>query len=246
MYRITILAFFTVICSCNTTPNIITKESFSQNANSPKFNFIGQDLRSGIEGDLEYETLQVLSIDLNKDKLNDTLLIERIVKLTLKSGQIHEWDEVGDFHRISISISGRETKTFVNIDGWVEVERLSRYEANLWRENKVNSNNILVLFADSTNALILLAGYPYASKPGLLTILNIFRGETPHLIFNENVELYGFKDFDKNGTKDLITTVWDGFYKDAERNKYRHNVYLLNGGLTHSPEYSKIFCDEFN
>ena len=61
---------------------------------------------------------------------------------------------------------------------------------------------------------------------------------------NINTELYNFKDYNKDGVKDLGTTVWGGFYEDEQENKYRYKVYLLDGYFTYSEKYSQLLSEE--
>ena len=241
-----IIILFVLICSCDNSQQRNTVEKTVDVVfKEPEFNFIGKELRGEIERKIEFGTIQSISLDINEDGKTDTILIERIMKWTSDNNEVYDWDDPGDFHRITVLISGGETKTFVNIDGWVNITTLLRYDNNFNRESIVKSNNIIVRKENDRNILVFIAGYPYASMPGLLTILNIYGGETIHMIFNDNIEFYGLKDFDGDGTKDLITTVWDGFYNDEDRNIYRHKVYLLNGSLTYSQEYSKKFSEEY-
>lgn len=230
--------------NCTSKQSRTTSTEPSDDFDPPSFSLIGLELPEKIDRNLIFETLETITFDLNQDGLFDTILVNKIAKWILDDGQVYHWTDPGDFHQIIITIQGKRSTTYNNIDGWVSNTSLKKYTQDLDAEGIVQSDYLILRDEGNSNYLVYLAGYTYASNPGLLTIINIYDGQDLKLIFNKKIELYGLKDFDGDGTKDLITTVWDGYYQTEEENKNRHTVYLLNGGLNRSEEFSQKFCNQ--
>lgn len=233
-----------LVSACNTAQD--KKEVLSEKDNAkdtnPTFNLVGESLPNEVERPLDFQVIQKVEFDFNNDKNIDTLIIEKISKWTSSSNnKVYDWTDPGDFHRIRLSIAGHKTWTLVNVSGWVNKSSLLKNDKSLGDESLFKSDYVLVRKESNNNFLLFAAGYAYASNPGLLTIINIYKGEEPKLVFNENVELYGLKDIDDNGIKDLITS---GNYEKPEENKYKHKVYLLNGGFLYNQEYTKQLYEE--
>lgn len=239
-YLSLLLIFF--VCGCKqekkvNTASIIEQQPFP-------FNLIGEELPSSIDRNLSFKNLQEITIDLNDDGLIDTVTVDRIRSLVRDDGTLYIWDDPGDFHRISISIQGKPKWCSINTDGWVRNQSLLNYDGELLKESLAHSQYLIIRDEGHGNLLIYAAGYAYASSPGLLTIVSVYKGEEVRLAYNENRELLSMKDINGDGINDLITTVWDGFYSNREQNNYRHKVYLVNGGFSFSPSFSKQFCEQ--
>lgn len=227
-----------------------TKENKSLEVNTDQINqieiekeikLIGKPFssRSNIVSYLEVEKLEV---DLNNDNITDTLIIEKIDEWRYKDSVNYKWDDPGDFHRITISITGGKSLSLLNINGWIINKRLADFIEDFNSKSIVQSNFITIRNDLSESNLIFLNGYHYASNPGLLTIINII-GNKPVMIFNENARIVKYKDFDNNGIKDMVTTFWDKWHIENE-GKNEYDVYLLDGGFTYSEKFSKLLSEE--
>lgn len=247
MRNLIFLIIFAVILGCNIQPKNSTiqkikKQKFSNEKKS--IELIGKIFQKS-NNQLSFEKIQLIQLDLNEDEYKDTILLEKIKEwINVEESQHYKWTDPGEFHRIKISISGGKEMILLNTSGWMENNFLAEYDKDFNNENMIKSEYITIKRASDENILIFISGYTYASTPGLLTIVNIYNNDNPILIFNLNTELFNFKDYNKDGVKDLGTTVWDGFYEDEQENKYRYKVYLLDGGFTYSEKYSRLLSEE--
>ena len=143
------------------------------------------------------------------------------IKILFES--IKDWDDPGDFHRISI-VSGTDIKSFFNINGWVQS---GAYEKQYIGGNSVEIlGSCILTHASDKDLLLITFGYVYASMPGALTIINLSRFYHPALIYNDNVLLYDLTDLNNDGKTDLQVTD-----KDVEEfNPTSLKKYLLKSG----------------
>ena len=149
---------------------------------------------------LDFEVVDVFNQDFNQDGKNDIIRIEKI------SG----WEDPGDFHKITIKLSGQQEKIFFNIDGWVEI---SDYEMQYVNHGSIKPfepfKYFLIQKASKDNVILLAFGYAYASQPGLLSIINLTKKNSPTLVFNDNYYLYGFEDLNSDKIDDIAVTKFD-------------------------------------
>lgn len=238
MNRLLYLISTVILFSCNTqTQTALQTEKKSPQViqNKKIIHFIGKDFYKWTGGQLVFEKIETILYDFNQDGHNDSIVIERA----------KGWEsEPGDFQRIKISILGEKEFLLQNIEGWIRNKFLIKYDQDFNKDNLIKSDYVIAKRASEDNLLLFIEGYVYASIPGFLTIINIYNNETPTLIFNDNIELFNLNDYNNDGIKDLGATVWDGFYTDEQKNKYRYKVYLLDGGFTYNEKYSKQLSEE--
>jgi len=167
---------------------------------------------------LEFDVIEKLTLDLNGDNQEDIIEIERI----------RQWIDPGDFHRITIKISGKKKTEFLNTSGWVAVGDYETQFVKGFVSNTVISSKYVSLQQASENDMLLFCfGYTYASQPGLLSIINLLKQDGPKLIFNDNYHLYKFEDINNDGAKDITVTTAD---MDGPKEKSMLSVYeLING-----------------
>lgn len=145
----------------------------------------------------DFEIVELINSDLNKDDKKDTIKIERI----------KDWADPGDFHKITVKLTGQNEETFFNSTGWVKIGDYQLQFLNGFKNSSiVESNYISIQKASNNDVLLFCFGYAYASQPGLLSIINLSRFNKSYLIFNDNCYLQQFKDVDNNGTKDIAIT----------------------------------------
>lgn len=149
---------------------------------------------------LKFVTIETVHYDFNGDKRNDTIKIERIV----------DWGDPGDFHKITISLSGKGENVFFNSGGWIAIGDYElQFVKDFVSKSIVPSEYISLQRVSSTDILLFCFGYVYASQPGLLSVINITNNDDSRLIFNDNYYLYKFEDFDNDGVKDIVLTKSD-------------------------------------
>jgi len=172
MKRLIIFTILTTLLSCNSKNNEILLnenlvEPFYRNEHFYPENF-------------EFKFIEVNKylIDLNNNQKNDTIKL-RVIK---------DWNDAGDFHQIEIILDNNEKIVETNFDGWVEFGKNYPVNNNLRKQNKLESNLILVSEFDFERKIILAFGWVYASDPGLLSIFEA-NGEKPKIIFNKNFEV---------------------------------------------------------
>jgi hypothetical protein len=179
---------------------------------------IGQQLEAENQfeknNDERLQFVTIASYDINGDgSIKGKIILEKL--------QI-SWEEPGDFHRIRIEYKDT-CYAFFNSSGWVKAESyIFEYVPNFTMCNKIQSDYIV--FSKNGNDLLLFAfGYPYASQPGLLSIVNLSLKE-PKLLFNDNCMLSGYQENKPN----IVVTK---FFKEDNINK--HDTLLLKDHCLH-------------
>ncbi len=156
-----------------------------------------QDLMKELKINIDFE-----GIDSFKISIEDCMCWVYLEK-------IKDWGDPGDFHKIRFNISGKEYSYFNKL-GWVRYENdyiMQNEDDDFVDSDLINSKYCIVQSVQNNGCLIFLFGYPYASEPGLLSIIKVQEEGKPYLIFNDN---YFFSSFEvENGS--LIVSR---FYKD--------------------------------
>jgi hypothetical protein len=108
---------------------------------------------------------------------------------------INDWYDPGDFHKINLTIRGKNY-SFSNIDGWVSISDYQlQFIKRRMQSELIQSDFGIVLPASESDLILIIFGYPYASKPGLVTIIYLPLNEEPYLIYNDNSYLYNYDIF---------------------------------------------------
>lgn len=216
------IAFLISMCllltCCQTSDNNRTSSSNNQT-------LIGSELSSEEDKKLElnisfdFEVIDIVNYDFNGDNKNDAIKIERII----------DWGDPGDFHKITLTLSGQDEVMFFNIDGWMRVTPYElQFTESLKTNSLVKSDYVVIQKASKKDILLIAYGYVYASQPGLLTIVNITREKAPALIFNDNYHLYKFTDKNEDDIEDIVVTKYG---KGEQENEERElKTYLLTNG----------------
>jgi len=241
IFVFTFLILSLLSCSINNTKQN-EKKLHTENksvSNSLKCKLVGNDLPNKLNRFLEFKNVQTIITDLNNDSKPDSIFIDKIIKWTDSEGKINDWDDPGEFHRISILISGSLPVTWINVDGWVSNKGLSCFDSIFNKKNIVNSNYITVTRFLGSGKLIFCTGYTYASSPGLLTIIKI-NNKQPRLIFNKEAYLVQLRSLNKDGLMALVTSNWDK-YQIVHGRKSSYKVYVFDQGFCYDEKLSKSF-----
>jgi len=137
-----------------------------------------------------FKQVETQSIDLNNDGQLD--------KITLYI--IDNWGDPGNFQKIEIKLYGEEPSEFLNYGGWVSFNQNYSVTDEIVSQNKLNSENILLIDATSNDKLIVIFGWVYASEPGLVTILNPVTGK---ILFNKEWDLRTISDSNSDSNLEL-------------------------------------------
>ena len=210
-----------LLIGCN-SPNKENKESKKETSTTIEkpIAFIGESLPTFKDKDFNYEEVEKHVVDLNKDGVDDSIILENIKDNT----------DPGDFTLLTISITNGENLELFNIDGWINTELVSEFIPNFNEKNLIDSKYITIKEASNELTLLFFKGYHYASNPGILTIVGIFKNK-PVLIFNQEVNVFKFDDLNNDNIKDLVTI---GCYKQFYTEDTPKQVYLLERGFTKS------------
>lgn len=125
---------------------------------------------------------------------------DKTVKVYLQ--HIPNWSDPGDFLRVKIvdedeKILLEET----NFSGWVEFGNNYTLSKALIDVNKVDSDKAMII-ENQEGKLLVLFGWVYASKPGLLTVIDLF--PSPRIIFNKEFQLKEIPEISENGFREII------------------------------------------
>lgn len=129
----------------------------------------------------------------------------RLVTLIFQANQ--EGDP-GDFHRVRIQVPGHPELVVTNDTGWVKwrAEGDSLPAKLLSSKEDAKSDYALFLKVSPGRSMLVLIGYPYASSPGSLHVVELTDSDEPKLILHkEELGLSGVDDLDADGTKEIVT-----------------------------------------
>ena len=215
------------IFSCTNTEKkkSIKLKQESKDEVAEEIKFIGDStyMNEKLKG-YQYEVFKSFYIDLNNDKVKDTIILEVMPNC----------GDPGDFHYVNILLSNGKKLNFSG--NFVNTENIAKFIPTFNEPNILKSKFITIKRASNNNLLLLFKGYHYASKPGFLTIVNIVDNDAPFLLLNKNVEIYAFRDYNGDGIKDIATiSCLKQFY---EKGNTDIDVYLLDGGFKRSMAYS--------
>lgn len=146
--------------------------------------------------DFDFYNVKTLIVDLNNNKLGDTIILKRL----------KGWEnDPGDFQQIQIISDNGYSWTETNFDGWVRFDNNYYVPDSIKRINQLDTD--LLLLTDFENTKILgLFGWVYASKSGLLTIID-FNTNQPRIMINKNLDLIGI-DNQKITIQDSEEKCW--------------------------------------
>lgn len=234
-------------------PNRVMKNQYSHfNENKPindslKFKLVGEPLPShGRKSQsLVFKNVQTIITNLNNDGIPDTIFLDKIIKSSDSKGNVHEWADGGNFHRIRISLSGGRQQIWFNINGWVTTDDLTVFDTTFNRINAVHSNYVTIRKNQDKGALIFCEGFSYGENPRCLTILKI-KGNKAHLVFNKEAFLVRFGNLNGNKEKVLVTSLFCRYIPPESGYKVEYKVYTLQGGFHYNKELSKSFGKRFN
>lgn len=145
-----------------------------------------------------FKAMDTQFIDLNGDSKLDKITLFRI----------EDWADPGDFQKIEIELNGETPYEYRNYGGWISFEQAS-LPTGITAFNKIRSENILLLQAQPETKLIVLFGWPYASDPGLVTIID---PKNKTILFNKNWSLQSITDIDTDYHLELTGTLADNSY----------------------------------
>ena len=129
--------------------------------------------------------------------------VDGVGKTTVTLAMAPDWNDPGDF--LSVTLKNEQYNvTFTNSDGWVKIQDGNSIADDLLTQSTVNSKNAIVCHSDKYDYLV-LAGYTYASSYGLLTVIDLRKGE---IVVNRNIKLMSIDEkggmtFDFNGLVSL-------------------------------------------
>jgi hypothetical protein len=140
----------------------------------------------------------------------------------------------GDFHLIKIFTDNKQS-VFFNPDGWV-AKNITIYDVPMLSSANLSSKNYLSIIKFSeNNYLLFVFGYPYASSPSLITIINLTQFDNSQLIFNKEYELYDIADCNGDGLLDIFVSGYFKYMKTDEdghlldRNEIVDKYILIDG-----------------
>ena len=150
----------------------------------------------------KYLLVESNGIDLNNDSKIDSINIYHL----------DEWNDPGDFHKISVLYSSGNKLDIYNTGDWVNLDSIQLQEFQ--SKNILTSKRILVTTtADRT--LLVVFGYSYASTPGKLTIIEL-SPKNPKILFQDNFELMSLNDLNNDNLIEAIgLRYYAEFYEGA-------------------------------
>jgi hypothetical protein len=158
-----------------------------------------QETKEELNMMFDFEIIESYLLDIDNDGVEDKIVVEKI----------KDWNDPGDFHRIRI-VTNSGTHEFFNRYGWVDIGNSQvQYVKDVYASNIIESKYLLIQKVNSNELLLFAFGYVYASKAGILSIVNLSSKDKPVLIFNDNYNLYALKDRSGDGNKEIIVTKYD-------------------------------------
>lgn len=189
---------------CEVKKNVSCDIQISEEAEVPQKMKTEQEIEKELE--LKFSFITIEEFEYNIDGKKGSIVLEKL----------KDWNDPGDYHRIRIV--GDTSYSFFNVDGWMEMD--VSYSSI---DNRLESKYV-ILEKSNKRCLLYAFGYPYASEPELLTILNL--NKKVDLIFNNNYFIYKYQmdnvcpfiiigDYDYDGKKRLDTIIFkdNRFYK---------------------------------
>jgi hypothetical protein len=149
--------------------------------------------------DSEETVVETIHADFDGDQKPDAL------ELRIPKG----WEGNGEFTRIVLRLSSQGPFTLDEPEGWVSFEHylvgpVSDEQSAVLKQSPLASNRAALLKLSPDESALLLFGYPYVSDPGVLTVVLLKRGELPHVVFSDPLQLLRVADLDQDGRPELI------------------------------------------
>jgi hypothetical protein len=166
---------------------------------------------------LEFEVVESFIVEEIFKGVNAEVIIERIIG----------WDDPGDFHQIRI-VSQEKEVSFFNAGGWVRISDFETQRISKDQNERLRFSDFFFLYRDNpNNNLILVFGYPYASQPGLLSIIKLSGFPEPKLILNDFLYFFGFDEIKSKGVLNIKVSKGE---MDNFENLKTKSIKLKNGG----------------
>ncbi len=142
-----------------------------------------------------YKMYDSIYVDLNKDRISDTIFIYKI----------EPWDAPGDFHRIVIHYSSsNNTLEINNMGDWKLLDTERDDKTHLNQSSIINSNKFIITDITQNLRVLILKGYSFASSPGRLTIIDL-NNIAPKILFDDlTFKILKIEDLDKDQIAEII------------------------------------------
>ena len=116
------------------------------------------------------------------------------------------WSDPGDFTRIRIRVEGQKEFVLKNDKGWVKASsEEAALSPVLKKTNALHSEYLLALRIDEHRILLFLIGYPYASSPGSLDVLEMSNdGQARVILHRDELGLREVRDLDGDGIAEVV------------------------------------------
>jgi hypothetical protein len=147
-----------------------------------------------------FRTIESFSYDWNGDGKPYTFLLDKI----------ENWNDPGDYHRLTIKIPGKKVFVLDDRYGLVKYSSYCR-----WSHQKIPAENLLatkseyLVLATLGNTkkpvkLLFLFGYEYSSQPSMVHIIALDETGNPEIVFEGQLGIFGLTGMMKDGYAELI------------------------------------------
>jgi len=166
--------------------SVVSKSKKIENKNEFELNstliteFHRDDRLNPDNSDLSFYEVDSFQVDLNNNNLADTIKLRKL----------KGWEnDPGDYRQIQITMDNGYSWTETNFDGWVRFDNNYFIPDSIKQLNQLETDLLLLTEFEGTKILGLF-GWVYASKSGLLTIID-FSTNQPRIMINKNLDLVG-------------------------------------------------------
>ncbi len=197
-YYILVLLTACISCVQSNKDKQVEKQNKKDLLGTEEVQLIGKSLESMSEIEnkmnlkFDFELIEKYVFDLDGDNVKDSICIEKI----------KDWNDPGDFHKISF-ITSNDTKQFFNYRGWIRNDAFTmQFTKKIQELNNIDSEFISVIDVGKSNFLVIANGYAFGSDYGNLSVIS-FSQENPELIYNQNALIREIEDFNQDGVLDI-------------------------------------------
>jgi len=176
---------------------------------------VNKQNRQIIFPDKELENSKFILIDKLLYQIDNDNIID-----TIKIFKIPDWNDPGDFQKIQVILSSGKTYDIYNAGDWINID--SEDSVKFCKLNKIITNRLLITKISNEKTFLIILGYGYASKPGILTVLDLNKGNLK-VKFRENFEIDELKDIDNDGILEIIghTNYAEGGFGEETDSSYQ-------------------------